>query len=74
MSSGNWSAMLANIDTLRIDMEFVPGAETTGLDNVLLVMVPEPSTGLLVLGGILGLTWRSQKYASTVRAAAVTRR
>lgn len=62
VTRGTWSAMLANIDMLRFDMEHVQGAETTGIDSVLLVMIPEPSTAALVWGGMLGVALRSRRF------------
>jgi hypothetical protein len=41
VTSGTWSDLLANVTSLRIDLEHVTGTETTGLDNV--VLTPEPA-------------------------------
>lgn len=54
--SGNWAALLGDVTVLRIDMEHVGGDETTGLDNVVLSSVPEPSGVLLALAGLAGLS------------------
>ena len=67
ISRGSWGPMLENIDTLRFDMEHVARDETTGLDNVLLAVIPEPSTVFLVLAGTLRLSLHTRR--STKRAA-----
>ena len=49
VTSGTWDALLADVTELAIDLEFITGPETTGLDNVVLARQPiRPRPGLLV--------------------------
>jgi hypothetical protein len=46
-------------DIARIEFDLVPNGASFAINRVDLVTVPEPSTGLLVIGGLLGLAgWR----------------
>ncbi|QEG34778.1 hypothetical protein [Bythopirellula goksoeyrii] len=61
-SGGNWNALLSSVTEFRIQLEHVlqsPGAtgmkDILGLDNVRLIQVPEPHSGLLILACVAGI-------------------
>jgi hypothetical protein len=54
ITRGTWGGLLSDVTSLQIDLEFIGGVETTGLDNV--VLTPEPATLLLFgLGGLVAM-------------------
>jgi hypothetical protein len=59
LTQGDWTALLSNVTYLRINLEDASGLETTALDNV--VLVPEPTTFLLLSLATAGLILQGRK-------------
>jgi hypothetical protein len=60
VADGTWAAVLGNVTEFKLQIEavFTTGAfpgEVTGIDNVMLSPVPEPSTYALFASGLLGM-------------------
>lgn len=53
-TEAQFASVMGNLTTLQIRAEYRSGADVGKLDNVSLI--PEPATGLLLLGGLAGLT------------------
>ena len=56
--------VLGSLDTLYIPGEWAGGADTSGLDNVVMTSAPEPSTLVLLAVGaisLLGYGWRQRR-------------
>jgi len=56
-SEADWLALLGNLTEVRLSVEAMFGAEVQGIDNFTLTAVPEPSSQVLLLSGLLGLGW-----------------
>lgn len=58
-SATDFADVLASVSLLRIRGEYYAGvAETTGLDNVVLSAVPEPSVWIMSMAGLVAMRWR----------------
>lgn len=61
LTSGTWAGLLANVTIFEIQMDWVnPNPKRTGIDNVILT-IPEPATGGLLLLTGLPLFFRGRK-------------
>jgi hypothetical protein len=56
VTAGTWTDLLRDVTLVRIDMERISVVEVTGLDNVFLTLIPEPSTAPLLGFGLVWLT------------------
>ena len=58
VNTGSWSAILFDVTEVSIAMEYYNNAgthEITGIDNISLSSVPEPSAMALLVSGVVGI-------------------
>lgn len=59
LTQTQWDILLSNVMSFSISLESTFGAETNGIDNVMLLSsaeaIPEPAVSLLVAGGLIGI-------------------
>lgn len=62
-TQAEFQAVLSSLTALRIRGEFVAGVvERTGLDNVVLVEVPEPATGIAALAVVVSMPHLRRRF------------